>query len=54
MDKIQLLEASGNVSAGGSPGGLGTIRYTYHGPGTTGLDPSGSSFQGLGSSTRLA
>ena len=46
MDKMQFLEASGNVSAVGSPAGLGTIRYTYENP-EGGLDPSGSSFQGL-------
>ena len=44
MDKIQLLEASGNDIAAGD---LGTIRYTYHGPDPGGgTDPSGSSFQG--------
>ena len=43
MDKMQFLEASGNNMAAGE---LGTIRYTYHGPGTAGTDPSGSSFQG--------
>ena len=43
MDKMQFLECSGNSTA--SAGNLGQIRYTYGFAGT-GLDPSGSSFQG--------